>query len=160
MKALNVVVAGIGNRYRGDDAVGPMVASSLADVAPGVRDIGPLEEPLDLLGRFDGVDLVIVIDAVRSGAPIGDVRVLEVAVSSSGQVGDVEPEVTSTHGIGLVGVLRLAHAIGHAPQRLFVVTVEGEAFALGSEMSAAVVAAVPAAISAVATVIERERSCA
>jgi Ni,Fe-hydrogenase maturation factor len=59
-----------------------------------------------------------------------------------------------------VGVLRLAHAIGHAPQRLFVVTVEGEAFALGSEMSAAVVAAVPAAISAVATLIERERSCA
>jgi hydrogenase maturation protease len=112
------------------------------------------------VGRFDGADLAIVIDAVRSGAPIGDVRILEVEISSFDQSGDVEPAVTSTHGIGLVGVLRLARAIGRAPQRLFVVAVEGETFALGSEMSAAVVAAVPAAISAVAALIEREKLCA
>jgi hydrogenase maturation protease len=160
MSSLDVVVAGIGNSYRGDDGVGPLVANLCAKAGLGVRDIGPLEEPLDLLGRFDGADLAIVIDAVRSGAPIGSVRILDVDVWSLDESGDVETAVTSTHGIGLVGVLRLARAIGHAPRRLVVIAVEGEIFALGGEMSAAVAAAVPAAVSAVATLTEKEELCA
>ena len=127
MSPLDVVVAGLGSAYRGDDAVGPLVAELFASVNCGVRDVGPLEEPLDLLGRFDGADLAIVIDAVRSGAPIGTVRVLDVDVANSDDDGRAEPAVTSTHGIGLVGVLRLARAVGRSPRRLVVVTVEGEA---------------------------------
>ncbi len=160
MSSLGVVVAGIGNRYRGDDAVGPMVASLCADETWGVRDIGPFEEPLDLLGRFDGAGLVIVIDAVRSGAPIGTVRVLDVGDLSSGSDARADLALTSTHGIGLVGVLRLARAIGRAPRRLVVVAIEGETFELGSAMSAQVVAAVPVARAAVAALIEREEVCA
>jgi len=72
-------------------------------VTRDVRDVGPLEEPLDLLGRFDGADLAIVIDAVRSGAPIGTVRVLDLDVAYSDGDSLGEPAVTSTHGIGLVG---------------------------------------------------------
>jgi hydrogenase maturation protease len=157
---LDVVVAGLGNSYRGDDAVGPLVVELLAGANCGARDVGPLEEPLDLLGRFDGVDLAIVIDAVRSGASIGTVRLLDVDVANSDDDGRAEPAVTSTHGIGLVGVLRLARAVGRAPRRLVVVTVEGEAFELGSAMSAAVRAAVPEALLAVTALIEREQLCA
>jgi hydrogenase maturation protease len=150
VSSLDVVVAGLGNRYRGDDAVGPLVAALLAGTR-GVRDIGPLAEPLELLGRFDGADLAIVIDAVRSGAPLGSVRVLDVDVSNSDDHARPEPAVTSTHGIGLVGVLRLARAV--------VVAVEGEMFELGSEMNAAVTAAVPVALSAVVSLIEEEQLC-
>ncbi len=160
MSSLTLVVAGLGSRYRGDDAIGPLVAGLCANTIHGVRDIGPLVEPLDLLGRFDGADLAIVIDAVRSGAPIGSVRVLDVDVSSPDECGDdAQPAVTSTHGIGLVGVLRLARAIGQAPRRLMVVAVEGASFALGDEMSAEVAAAVPAALAAVVTLIEKEQLC-
>ena len=148
------------NSYRGDDAVGPLVVELLAGANCGVRNVGPLEEPLDLLGRFDGADLAIVIDAVRSGAPIGTVRVLDVDVANSDDDGRAEPAVTSTHGIGLVGVLRLARAVGRSPRRLVVVTVEGEAFELGSAMSAAVRAAVPEALLAVTALIESEQLCA
>jgi hydrogenase maturation protease len=155
-----IVVAGLGNSYRGDDAVGPLVAELFAAVNRDVRDVGPMEEPLDLLGRFDGTDLAIVIDAVRSGAPIGTVRVLDVDVAHSDDDDRAEPAVTSTHGIGLVGVLCLARAVGRAPRRLVVVTVEGEAFELGSAMSAAVRAAVPEALLAVTTLIEGEQLCA
>jgi hydrogenase maturation protease len=158
VSSLDVVVAGLGNRYRGDDAVGPLVAALLAGTR-GVRDIGPLAEPLELLGRFDGADLAIVIDAVRSGAPLGSVRVLDVDVSNSDDHARPEPAVTSTHGIGLVGVLRLARAVHRAPRRLVVVAVEGEMFELGSEMNAAVTAAVPVALSAVVSLIEEEQLC-
>ena len=153
MSPLDIVVAGLGSTYRGDDAVGPMVAALFAGVHDDVRDVGPLAEPLDLLGRFDGADLAVVIDAVRSGAPIGTVQVMDID-------GTVEPAVTSTHGIGLVGVLRVARAIDRAPRRLVVVAVEGEAFELGSSMSAAVQAAVPEAFLAVARLIESEQLCA
>lgn len=160
MSSLDVVLAGLGSPYRGDDAIGPLVATMCAGGTPGARDIGPLEGPLDLLGRFDGADLAIVIDAVRSGAPIGSVRVVEVDVSGSGEGRVAEPAVTSTHGIGLVGVLRLAHAVRRAPRRLVVVAVEGERFELGQAMSPAVAAAVPAALAAVAQLIEEEQRCA
>jgi hydrogenase maturation protease len=157
---LDIVVAGLGSAYRGDDAVGPLVAAMFAGVNDAVRDVGPLEEPLDLLGRFDRVDLAIVIDAVRSGAPIGTVQVLDIDVAHLNKEGTAEPAVTSTHGIGLVGVLRLARAVGLAPRRLVVVAVEGEAFELGSCMTAAVLSAVPEAFLAVATLIESEQLCA
>jgi hydrogenase maturation protease len=160
MSPLDIVVAGLGSAYRGDDAVGPLVAAMLADVNDAVRDVGPLEEPLDLLGRFDRADLAIVIDAVRSGAPIGTVRVLEIDVAHVNDDGTAEPAVTSTHGIGLVGVLRVARAIGRAPLRLVVVAIEGEAFELGASMSAAVRSAIPEAFFAVATLIESEELCA
>lgn len=160
MSPLDVVVAGLGSAYRGDDAVGPLVAELFASVNCGVRDVGPLEEPLDLLGRFDGADLAIVIDAVRSGAPIGTVRVVDVDLAYSHDDSLAVPAVTSTHGIGLVGVLRLARAVGRAPRRLVLVAVEGEAFELGSAMSVAVSAAVPEALRAVTTLIERNEQCA
>jgi hydrogenase maturation protease len=137
-----------------------MVAALFAGVNDDVRDVGPLAEPLDLLGRFDGADLAIVIDAVRSGAPIGTVQVMDIDVAHVNDDGSVEPAVTSTHGIGLVGVLRVARAIDRAPRRLVVVAVEGEAFELGSSMSAAVRAAVPEAFLAVARLIESEQLCA
>jgi hydrogenase maturation protease len=160
MSPLDIVVAGLGSTYRGDDAVGPMVAALFAGVHDDVRDVGPLAEPLDLLGRFDGADLAVVIDAVRSGAPIGTVQVMDIDVAHVNDDGTVEPAVTSTHGIGLVGVLRVARAIDRAPRRLVVVAVEGEAFELGSSMSAAVQAAVPEAFLAVARLIESEQLCA
>lgn len=159
MSPLDIVVAGLGNSYRGDDAVGPVVAALFVQSGCPVRDVGPLAEPLDLLGRFDHADLAVVIDAVRSGAPSGTVRVMDVELHPSRDDLD-ELGVTSTHGIGLVGVLRLAHAVGRAPRRLVLVAVDGDAFNLGDEMSEAVHAAIPEALAAVAAVIERSEQCA
>jgi len=88
------------------------------------------------------------------------VQVMDIDVAHVNDDGTVEPAVTSTHGIGLVGVLRVARAIDRAPRRLVVVAVEGEAFELGSSMSAAVQAAVPEAFLAVARLIESEQLCA
>jgi hydrogenase maturation protease len=158
-----VVIAGFGSEYRGDDGVGPLVAARAAAQTRGARDVGPFSDPLDLLGHWNGADLVIVIDAVRSGSQPGIVRVLE--IDADGAVGDdegsgLEQGVTSTHGIGLAGVLRLARALGQAPARLVVVGIEGETFGLGDGLSVAVEAAVPEAVLRVVQLIEEVRPCA
>jgi len=124
-----VIVAGFGSVDRGDDRRRPVVAARVAAISSTTRDVGPLSEPLDLLDYCDGVDLGVVVDAVRSNAKPGTVRVVEMNVEAridDGEVDALADGVTSTHGIGLAGVLRLARAVGRAPSRLVVVGVEGE----------------------------------
>src|ERR1019366_5223412 len=69
---MSVLVAGLGQRDRGDDAIGPEVAAEVASRGlPGVTVIQQ-SDPLALLDVWDGAglaDLVIVIDAIRSGEP-------------------------------------------------------------------------------------------
>jgi len=158
-----VIVAGFGSADRGDDGVGPLVAAHAAAISSAARDVGPLSEPLDLLDYCDGVDLVVVVDAVRSNAKPGTVRVVEMNVEAKvddGEVDTLVEGVTSTHGIGLAGVLRLARAVGRAPSRLVVVGVEGEEFALGHELSPSVRAALPEAVRLVLQLIAEVNVCA
>lgn len=156
--APRVVVAGIGSEYRRDDGAGPLVAAHAVDAAGVGRAIGPLADPLDLLGAWDDADLAIVIDAVRSGSAPGTLRVVDLS-------GGTDPPpapagTTSTHGIGLAGVLRLARAVGHAPIRVVVVGIEGEDFGRGIGLSPAVDAAVPAAVRRVVELMSEFRLCA
>ena len=158
-----VVVAGLGNEYRRDDGAGALVASRVAGHAGGVIDIGPLVDPLDLLGVWDDADLAIVIDAVRSGAEPGTVQLVELAPDNSptatSRAGPGSPS-TSTHGIGLAGVLRLARAVGHAPARVVVVCIEGDDFGQGTGLTPGVEAAVPHAARHVIELIEEAQACA
>lgn len=139
------VVAGLGSPYRHDDAVGPAVAAAVAAAVPGLAVAAPLGEPLDLLGRIDGAELAVVVDAVRSGAAPGTVTVITLA-DTPGHGG---PAPTSGHGLGLADVVRLARALDRAPRRVVLVTVEGVRFDAGVGLSPAVVAAVEPATEAV-----------
>ena len=152
---MRAVVAGLGNVYRRDDGVGPAVAAAAAALVAHALDAGPMEDPLDLLGRWDGADLAVVVDATRSGAPPGTVVVVDLAESAA-----AAPGPTSTHGVGLVGAWRIARALGRAPSRALVVGVEGASFGAGEGLSPAVAAAAPAAVEAVVALMEGREPCA
>ncbi len=134
-----VLVAGMGSEYRRDDGAGPAAVALVARQCPGVTVVGPLDDPLDLLGLWDGVDLAVVVDAVSSGSPPGTVQLVELDPSASkpGRAGGTS-SASSTHGIGLAGVYRLARAIERAPSRLVVVGIEGSDFGQGVGMTPAV----------------------
>jgi hydrogenase maturation protease len=151
-----VVVAGVGSEYRRDDGAGPAVAARTVEQSPATHDIGPVVDLLDLLGRWDRADLAIVIDAMRSGEAPGTVRVLELTGTAVGS----SPGVTSTHGISLSGVLRLAQVIDQAPGRVVVVGIEGDDFGRGLGLSPAVTAAIPVAVQKVVDLIKEVQACA
>jgi hydrogenase maturation protease len=156
-----VVVAGLGSSYRRDDAVGPLVAALAVAQCDGAIDVGPIEDPLDLLTRWDGAALAVVVDAVRSAGDVGRVWTLE--LSSAEDPSGASPRLgapTSSHGIGLAGVLRLARAIGRAPRRVVVVAVEGKDFTHGEGLSPAVAASVPDAVRRITELVKEESSCA
>jgi hydrogenase maturation protease len=148
-----IVVAGLGNEYRRDDGAGPVTAARIV-AELGAEDIGPVVDPLDLLGRWDDADLAIVIDAVRSGSAPGSVRVVELPSGDGGHA------TTSTHGISLGGVWRLAQAVGRAPARVIVMGIEGIDFGNGPGLSAAVEAAVPVAVRRAVALVKEVHPCA
>jgi hydrogenase maturation protease len=166
----SVVIAGLGNEYRHDDAVGVIVSERAAE-ATGARSLGPLVDPLELLGRWDGASCAIVVDALRSGAAPGTIRVLDVSTPGPDRArdpsGDEMPAfpprkrpVTSTHGIDVVGALRIARAVGGAPRRVVLVGIEGEDFSSGIGLTSRVGSAMPEAVHRVVTLVEEATPCA
>lgn len=170
----DAVVAGLGSVYRHDDAVGAVVSELAARLA-GVRDVGPVADPLELLDRWDRADLAVVVDAIHSGFGPGAIRVMDLTGSDGGDnpqaaVASPQPSnlsrspgrahVTSSHGIDLFGVLRLARAVGTAPARVVLVGVEGEDFSPGIGLTPRVAAAVPQAVGEVVRLVQEVRLCA
>ncbi len=131
-----VVVASLGSEYRRDDAAGPAAVSMVVRQCPGVTVVGPLDDPLDLLGLWDGAVLAVVVDAVSSGSPPGTVQVVELDPTAPRPArARAASGTSSTHGIGLAGVYRLAQAVERAPSRVVVVGIEGSDFGQGVGLS-------------------------
>jgi hydrogenase maturation protease len=147
------VVAGMGSEFRRDDGVGPVVAARVAHRIGGVCDMGPVAEPLDLLGRWDRAALAVVVDAVRSGATPGSVAVVDLSEVGGARTSGASP--SSTHGLDLADVLRLARAVDQAPDRVVVVTIKGADFGQGWGLSPAVADAVPEAVETVVKLLGR-----
>ena len=81
-----MVILGIGNTLRGDDAIGSLLAARLKGRVPYiVYDAGA--SPENYLGKIvkDAPDTVVIIDSADFGAKAGEVRVL------------TGPEVTTTN---------------------------------------------------------------
>ncbi|MGL6279003.1 MAG: hydrogenase maturation protease [Gaiella sp.] len=144
---MTVLVAAFGSRYRGDDAAGPLVADLLRRRGVEVLDCG--DEPTRLVERLDGVALAVLVDAVCSGAPPGTVHRVELTDGVLPQ----GVRLASSHAFGVADALALASALGRAPQRVVLVGVEGQRFAMGDECSPEVEAALAAAADAVGALV-------
>ena len=128
------LVIGFGNRWRGDDAVGPLAAERLA--AAGYEAVEIEADGTLLLESWTGRTWVFVVDAMVSGAPPGSIRRFDDP--------DALPKGafrSSTHLISLAEAIDLARALGRLPHRLTVFGIEGGGYAYGASLSAAVDAA-------------------
>jgi len=132
----------LGSPYRGDDAVGPLVAERLRRAGADVLDCA--DEPTRLLDRWACLDTLVVVDAVVGGGPVGSVRRVD---AGSGPL-PRELRLASTHALGVAEVLELGRAVGRAPRRVVVLGVEGCAFELGDAVTPEVAAALDEVVAA------------
>jgi hydrogenase maturation protease len=131
-------VIGVGNAMRGDDAVGLEVARLLEGSLPAGVALHTCEgEPVALLDLWAGCDRVLLVDAMRSGAEPGTVRVFDAVVSP------LPPELAgpSTHLVGVGEAIELARALDRLPERLEVHAIEAGQLDAGEPLSARVAAA-------------------
>ncbi len=132
-----VVVVGIGNELRGDDAAGLEAARLVAEEAPQARVLVLSGEPSRLLDGWEGAGHAIVIDACRGHGAAGEVHRFEAGSAPL----PAEFGRGSTHALGLADAIELARALGRLPERVSVFAIEGEGFEAGTEMTPAVRAA-------------------
>ena len=140
------LVIGIGNAYRGDDAVGLAVAKRVRGAVP--EDVVVLEceqEPTRLVDAWDGADVAVVVDACAGDEAPGTVHRFD-----AGE-GPLPARVfrSSTHAFGVGDAVELSRALGRLPARLVVYGVAGASFAGGAALSAPVETAVDGVVEAI-----------
>ncbi len=147
------LVIGIGNALRGDDAVGLAAARRVREASPaGVTVLEESGDGTALMEAWDGADVVVLIDAVRSGAAPGTIHRLDA------RAGPLPTGFfpSSTHAIGPVGAVELSRALGRLPRRLIVYGIEGRTFAVGTALSPDVEAAVRVVVDRVLRELDEE----
>lgn len=130
-----IVVIGLGNDYRGDDAAGPVLARRLAEEGQTGVDVSIMTSAFDLLGAWQDADAAIVLDAMDLGE------------KSAGRICRFEyPDeffsentlIASTHSLGLADITELAHRLDRLPPTLIVYGIAGRSFDIGTPLSPAV----------------------
>ena len=129
---MTVVVVGVGNDFRGDDAAGLEVARRLRCAAPAGAVVLDCEaEHTGLLHSWEGERDVIVVDATRSGATPGTIHRLDAAAGPL----PAQLFAHSTHHLNVADTVELGRALDRLPERLEVLGIEGSRFDLGAELS-------------------------
>ncbi len=146
-----MLVAGVGNLFCTDDGFGPEVVRRLlagADLPEGVRavdyGIRGMHLAYDLL---DGVDALVLVDAVPGAGDPGEIHVLEVGESDLGG-GEFDP-----HGMAPVAMLAGLRDLGGTLPPTFVVGCRPADTGEGIGLTPPVEAAVPEAVHAVRTLL-------
>ncbi len=133
-----MVVIGVGNSLRHDDAAGLEVVRGVARRARTLADsakIVVLEhegEPLGLLERWQGARAAVLVDTTRSGARPGTVRRLD---ASADPIPAQLRSSASTHAVGVGEAIELARELGRMPTRVVVYGIEGARFDAGEGLS-------------------------
>ena len=142
-----VLVLACGNELRADDGIGPEVARALAARLPAdaadvlvCHQLSP--ELSDAAAR---AELVVFVDAAAAGVP-GTVRVEPVLPAESVPGG-------FTHSLTPATLLALTAALYGRTPRGVIVTIAGESFGFGSELSGTARHAVPVALDCLKEVI-------
>jgi hydrogenase maturation protease len=124
-----MIVIGLGNEFRHDDAAGLVAARRLRE-----RGMAAEEHEGDLvtlIDRWKGADGVILIDAISSGAAPGTLHRLDVSASPFPR----ELFKSSTHALGLTEAVELSRTLGTLPARVLVFGVEAGDFTAGVGLS-------------------------
>ena len=134
MNAARLVVIGVGNRDRGDDAVGPIVCDLIAERGlPGVETLVFEGSVLDLPLRWSATDRVVIVDAAEPARDPGRVTELDVLAERL-----LAPPSLSTHTIDVGAAIELARVLDRLPAALSIIGIEGAAFEFGAPLSPAV----------------------
>jgi len=131
-----VLVLGIGNLVMSDDGVGVKVVQRLqreyrfADTV-AIMDGGTLG--LDLLPKLEGIERLIVVDAIETGQKPGTCvrltgRELPIALETK----------VSPHQMGLKDLLSVAELLGHSPREMVLIGVQPGSIEMDTELTAGV----------------------
>ncbi|HXN47830.1 MAG TPA: hydrogenase maturation protease [Bryobacteraceae bacterium] len=139
-----VLVLGLGNSLLGDDGAGLALLEELAAAPdPGVEYLDGGTQGLALLGRIAGRRALLIVDAVKTGAPPGTVHALRGAAAMQWLRGGA----TTAHESNAGELIAAAALLGVAPADIAIVGVEPERLEIGIGLTDDVRRALPEAVA-------------
>jgi len=137
-------IFGIGSPF-GDDRIGWLAAEALQGrFDPAQVSVSSHDRPgAGLINLMRGARLVVLVDAVQSGAPAGTLHRLE-----GKAVRQAVAHYTSTHGFGIAEALELGDRLNDGPDRVVLWGVEGAICEL-AEINQSLQDALPGLLTAV-----------
>jgi len=150
-----IVILGVGNELLKDEGIGVHIARRLEDAPspPGatleVIDGGTLP---DVLLSLEGVDRLVVVDAVQGGSEAG-------AIYRFGpeDIAADRMAVTSPHQVSFLDCLWMLERLGQGPGEVVIIGVEPEDIGWGLQLSATLQQRVPQIIRTVLSEIGVDR---
>lgn len=134
-----IIVIGIGNEFRGDDAAGLLVVRRLKEKqTAGVEFWEQSGEATALMESMSQADTAILVDAVQSNAEVGTIHHYDASEQSM----PAQFLRCSTHNFSVHDAIEMARVMEKLPPRLMVYGIEGSHFEPGAELSPAVQTAV------------------
>lgn len=141
------LVLGLGNTIMSDDGIGPKVIEQLQQgggLPDGMMLLDGGTLGLDLLPHLEGVQRLIIVDAVEIGQPAGTCVRL---------AGDEVPMALETklspHQMGMKDLLAVARLMGHLPDEIVLIGVQPACLEMDTELTPAVAAALPTLLTMV-----------
>jgi hydrogenase maturation protease len=154
---MKLVIVGIGQELRGDDAAGALVVRRWAERNAGKlpADVKILPLPgLGLLDQLSGYGKAILVDAVLGGPGVSPGSFLflkpdDLAAFTRG--------TGSAHGWGVAETLKLGEALGRddLPAEINLLGIGGEQVEIAAGLSTSVEACIPAAVQALDRLVRK-----
>lgn len=112
------MVLGLGNLLLGDEGFGVHVVRRLREMElpPNVRVEEGGVGSFNLLGLLEGVERLIVVDAMMLTSPPGELHLLRPQ-----DVTEPGKHILSFHQVGVLELVRMCSLLGHEPETVFVV---------------------------------------
>jgi len=153
-----VLVVGVGNEALRDEGVGIYAVRALAgrELPAHVHLLDGGTGGFTLVARLEGVERLILVDAMAMGRPAGAV----VAVRPAEVRSLVPADRSSLHGTGILDVLELAGALGLLPPEVYIVGVQPAEVTWGFGLSPAVQRALPQVIDTILAIARQAATAA
>lgn len=153
-----LVIIGIGQSMRGDDAAGILAVQLWRDTEPALAEhpdlhIGIAETPgIGLLDLIAGAQAAILVDAVKSDHPPGTFHIL-----TEKDIASLYSGAGLGHGWGVAETLELGRSLGREdlPQTIHIIGIEGAKFELGSGISQEVKASFPLILEEITRLVQQ-----
>ena len=139
---MRVVVLGVGNILLSDEGLGVRAVERLARAHSLPAEVAVIDggtSGMELLADLEGIDALIMVDAIRTGAP---------AATPIRLAGEALPVFFRTklspHQVGLCDVLASLELLGRSPRHISILGLQPQSLALGMELSREVEDGMPA----------------
>jgi len=127
-----LLLIGVGNPYRRDDAVGLFVARELAaSMSQNMRVVECSGEGVEIMQLLESCSGAVIVDAVNSGEPAGTIHHLD----AGQRVIPSDFFNYSTHAFSVAEAIEMMRVLGSLPQNVVLMGVEGADFSAGEGLS-------------------------